>query len=76
MNVHFFPASLPAKGIFNNLTICQSDGGELRAHCYFNFHFPNCSKTEFASHCLFYELFLYSLLTYPWDYLPHFFTLL
>ena len=62
MNVHFFPASLPAKGIITNLTICQSDGGELRAHCYFNFHFPNCSKTElpvivfsmncFCIHCL------------------------
>lgn len=59
MNAHFFPASMPAKGIITNLTICQSNGGEFRAHCYFNFHFPNHSKTGFASHCLFYELFLY-----------------
>lgn len=49
MNIHFFQHPLPAKGIITNLTICQSDGGELRAHCYFNFHFPNCSKTEFAA---------------------------
>jgi len=75
MNVHFFPASMPAKGIITNLTICQSNGGEFRAHCYFNFHFPNHSKTGFVSHCLFYELFLYSLLIFPWNYLSHFFTL-
>lgn len=52
-----FPVSMPAEGIITNLTICQSDRGEMRVHCYFNFHFPNYSETGFASHCLFYKVF-------------------
>lgn len=64
MSVHFSPASMPVKGIITNLTSCQSHGGKINAHCYFNFHFSkyNETKYKFTCHYLFYKLFfLYSL---------------
>lgn len=37
-------------GIITNLTLCQSDGGKKRVHCYFNFteySEPECKISSF-----------------------------
>lgn len=74
MSVHFSPASMPAKGIITNLTTCRSHGGEMNAHCYFNFHFSKYNETEykFTGHCLFHSFFYIHCYFFPWDYLSFF----